>query len=260
MAASYVEAVLLLARKTKEIVSVIAFGSFAKGGFSEKSDVDLIIVVSNDCPTTTMRRINGALEALAVAFGFSKPRKNLGNAIFSALLAQTGMLTSHFVTRQGDFTGMNFHRIFNTNKVLTFLIVPKEIVLAGALSHTKTLFGSNLVTQRNPRRPGSGQLAKSFVMNFLIATSAIILTPFIERAFELSLEATKWCLFEEYFYTYGDSPSVNVVAQKFVSKGIRPAFVQRVLALRNQRASDTRFLLEAPAALIRIHSSQRLLS
>src|SRR5712692_699037 len=192
---SYVESVISLARRTKEIVSVIVFGSFAKGGFSGSSDVDLILVVSDTCSPGAMRDLNDVLEARAIKLGLSRARRSLGDKILSALLTQTGIFVSHFVTRESDLLKLDFSRIFHTNRILASMIAPKNIVLAGALSHAKTIFGKNLLPVGEPMRLGSEQLARSMIMNLLLAGGAVVVSPFVGRATELSLEAAKWSLF-----------------------------------------------------------------
>jgi predicted nucleotidyltransferase len=255
VANSYVESVISLAGRTKEIVSVIVFGSFAKGGFSASSDVDLILVVSNDCSPRIMHELNDVLEGQAIRFGLSRTRKSLGGKILSALLTQTGIFVSHFVTRESDLLRLDFSRIFGTNRILASMIAPENIVLAGLLSHAKTIFGENLLPIRKPIQVGSGQLARSMIMNLLLATGALLVSPFTDRATELSLEATKWSLFAGYYFVYRDSPGINTVAEKFVSAGIIPSFVRRMLLLRSNRANDGLFILMAPLAVIAVHVS-----
>src|SRR3984957_12437588 len=61
------------------LVSVILFGSAASGGFSESSDVDLIIVLPDEATLEDRRRLSGVVADLEITHGLRLPsnrRKN----------------------------------------------------------------------------------------------------------------------------------------------------------------------------------------
>jgi predicted nucleotidyltransferase len=61
------------------LVSVILFGSAASGGFSESSDVDLIIVLPDEATLEDRRRLRGVVADLEITHGLRLPsnrRKN----------------------------------------------------------------------------------------------------------------------------------------------------------------------------------------
>ncbi|HZI12987.1 MAG TPA: nucleotidyltransferase domain-containing protein, partial [Myxococcus sp.] len=56
------------------LVSIILFGSAAKGGFSQKvSDVDLIVVLPDGASGQERARVRGEVSRLEVAHGFKEP-------------------------------------------------------------------------------------------------------------------------------------------------------------------------------------------
>ena len=258
---SYLESVVALARRTDEVVSVVVFGSLVSGGFSEGSDVDLIVVVSDDCSQKTLGRLNAILEGEAVRHGFSQRNHSFADRFLSALLTQTGIFVSHFVTRENDLLNLDFSRMFETNRILTPILAPRDAVLSGVLSHAKTIYGEDLLPLVRRRvHPGSGQLARSLLMNLLLALGALAVFPLTDRAVELSLEATKWSMFAGNYFVYGDSPGINAVAQRFISRGIAPRFLPRMIALRNARRASASFILMAPFAVVLLSLSARRLS
>jgi predicted nucleotidyltransferase len=256
---SYLKSVLSIAEKTGAVVSVLIFGSFAKGGFSERSDVDLLVVVSDDCRQETIGQLESVLERQAAGFGFGRTSKSVVDKFLSALMSQTGIFESGFVTRRSDFLRSDFTKIFSTNKILTSLIAPKDIVIAGMLSRARTVFGEDLLVVRTPVAIGSGQLLRSLVMNSLLAVGALLISPLTDKSTDLSLEAVKWSLFSTYYLAYGDSPGIDRIAERFISSGILPGVMRRMLSLRESRASDNRFLVMAPIAVTIITGSIRKL-
>jgi predicted nucleotidyltransferase len=252
---SYLKSVLSIAEKTDAVISVVIFGSFAKGGFSERSDVDLLVVVSDDCHQETIGQLKTVLERQAAMFGFGQTSKSFVDRFLSALMSQTGIFESSFVTRRSDFLRSDFTKIFSTNKILTSLIAPKDIVIASMLSHARTVFGEDLLVARTPVTIGSGQLLRSLVMNSLLAVGALLISPLTDKSTDLSLEAVKWSLFSTYYLAYGDSPGINRIAERFISSGILPGLMRKMLALRESGASDEPFLLMAPIAVTIITGS-----
>ncbi len=261
-AKSYVESVVSLAQiESDVVVSVILFGSYVKGGFSERSDVDVILVVRDDCKQTDLRRLEQALERQEEVFGFSQSEKSLRGRLYSALLRQTGMFSSHFVTRESDLVGRDFSRIFSTNRAVASFIAPADIVIASVFSSAKTVFGRDLLTGLpRPEPVGLGQLARSLTMNLLLATGAFVISPFSKRAVDLSLEATKWSLLNTYYFVFGTNPGIGVVAEKFVSRGIAPSIIRRTTRLRSSAQRDPSFVLAAPLAVVLLTLSASRLS
>ncbi len=261
-AKSYVESVVSLAQKESDaVVSVVLFGSYVKGGFSERSDVDVILVVRDDLHQTDLRRLEQALERQENAFGFSQSEKSLRGRLYSALLRPTGMFSSHFVTKESDLVGRDFSRIFSTSRVVASIIAPSDIVLASVFSSARTVFGRNLLTSLpRPAPVGWGQLARSLTMNLLLATGAFVISPFSERAVDLSLEATKWSLLNTYYFAFGANPGIGLVAEKFVSRGIAPSIVRRAMRLRSSAQRDPSFVLAAPLAVVLLTLSASKLS
>ena len=56
------------------LVSVILFGSAASGGFSESSDVDIIIVIPDETSQEDRRLLRGAVADLEITHGLRLPR------------------------------------------------------------------------------------------------------------------------------------------------------------------------------------------
>lgn len=78
----YLDAIVQASTRAGGLVSVVLFGSAAKGGFTHKvSDVDLIVVLADGASPETRVRLREEAARLAVDHGFkeaARPRSALG--------------------------------------------------------------------------------------------------------------------------------------------------------------------------------------
>jgi len=88
--------------------SVVLFGSAARGQFSKDiSDIDVILVVSDDTPNQVVRKLDTELERFEENQGPMKHRSHFLK-LFSY---KTALFRSHFVVREGPLRSLNTHRL-----------------------------------------------------------------------------------------------------------------------------------------------------
>jgi predicted nucleotidyltransferase len=255
-AESYVKSVLEILRRSRiDGATVIAFGSYAKGGIARDSDVDLLISVSDSTSEEAVSRLDSEIMNLESRHGYTHSPQSLVERILYSISRQTGMFVSHFICRRSDLLNLNFAKIFTGSHLLANIIAPRDIVGGGLLSHARTIYGQDLLPKIRKPRVSSLDLTRSLLMNLVLSTSSAVLALFSKKAVKYALEAVKWSLYARYYYIYHDSPSIDLVAHDFLDKQFLASAIAEFLRLRESLIHYRRFLLLSPLYVIRIHLS-----
>jgi predicted nucleotidyltransferase len=98
---TYLDAVIQACTQAgHSLVSVLLFGSVAKGGFSSISDVDLIIVVPDDARRESKRQVREMVARLETVHGFRPTARH--SAAQARVERAVGHLFSCFVCTRSD--------------------------------------------------------------------------------------------------------------------------------------------------------------
>lgn len=258
-AIDYIESVInLLENKigSENIVSVILFGSLASSKkLTEVSDVDLIIVLEDSISSKTFSNLNQLLTKKEEKFGFrKKPTSGIEQFLY-LLESQTGMFISHFICRKSDFLACNFSRIFNVNPIVSSILAPKNIVFGNVVQSGKTLYGRNLLSEVKKVNISKIDLLRSYFMNTLLSTGALIIFKFYKRATKFSMEASKWSMFASYYYANRKTQEISRVIQYFEEKRILKRYLKKLMELRENYRNDFKFSFYTPFVVLKIHLS-----
>jgi len=240
--------------------SIILFGSLVKGGYSEFSDADVIIVMKDTCPENKIAELNEKIDIIEdkvrcrskIKSPFSLS-ESFAYRIGSFVEARTGMFVSHFICKRCDFLDGNFAKIFNTTPVLTRVLAPSGLVLAGVLSHAKTIYGEDLIDKVKRPRYTLGDMLKSLAMNVLLSLGSAFLYIFHSSAAKFAIEATKWSLHSSYFYLSSTSANIEDVARFYIDKKVSKKHLERMLNIRITGNTDLSFVLATMPNVVWIH-------
>ncbi|MFX0171683.1 MAG: hypothetical protein ACFE9L_07175 [Candidatus Hodarchaeota archaeon] len=181
-------------RYGNELVSIILFGSMIELGTNSRNskDVDLLVILKDDCPITTFNQIRQNLLSIEAIF-FSHFREE-EISIFKGLQSATGMFVNIFICRYSDFRERRF-RVFSVNRIMG-KIAPQNSVWWSIQKQHQIIWGEDLFRywETFPSMTKS-DLVRSFLMNWLLATGALFFYPFYSQSAKFSMEAIKWSLF-----------------------------------------------------------------
>lgn len=116
----YLHDVINLANERgSQIVSVMIFGSVAKGGFLPGvSDVDLLIVLADEVPRKEKKRLEHDLAALELEHNLRERPKSKIELILTVVDRLAGQFKSQFVCYKTDFISGNTAAVFGINPCL----------------------------------------------------------------------------------------------------------------------------------------------
>jgi predicted nucleotidyltransferase len=225
------------------IHSVILFGSIAHRQTARVSDVDLLIIVNNSISRTSIKKVKPILDAIEIKHEFGRYAEKWYSSILRVVEKTTGMFCSHFVCRLEDWDNENFARIFSTNRPLTYLLAPDEIVLGSMKSGAVLLAGDADLSNKRRVYPRK-QLIKSLFMNLSISIGALVIMPLNPRNMKYVLEGYKWSLQSAYFFLRGTTISLRHIIKFFVKLGASPAYNRQFLAYRQNLLVDSVFVVK----------------
>ncbi|HLE05744.1 MAG TPA: nucleotidyltransferase domain-containing protein [Candidatus Nanoarchaeia archaeon] len=131
---------LLKAVKTAvgtNLVSMMVFGSYARGDNNKDSDIDLIVVVKN--------KNKDLISRLAkVEYELSINSNNFLEEKASKFLNLIGFKKSIFLFDEREFSNKKFN--FCDSRFLSWLLIPKGIIWSAIKREGKVLCGKNLLT------------------------------------------------------------------------------------------------------------------
>lgn len=254
----FLEKVLFYLKKRydQDICSIILFGSHAIKQNTKISDIDLLIVMKDTVDSKTMRKIARNLNWLTFSAGIKEPAKGL-TRILRAIETKTGISVCFFLCHRQDFIKWRFAKIFGVNQLLAKLLAPRYLVRVGIQTHGITLVGEDLLTKIAQHEISASQLAKSCLMNIIIAMGALLIAPLSSRATFYSLGAVKWSLISSYSYLVGKGAAIAEIADYFKNElQIGPFLFSQLdllMQLRESLGQSSGFSIKTPLSVFLIH-------
>ena len=179
-----------------KFVSIILFGSLVnkEKRLKKTTDVDILVIMRDSCSSTDFKKIKRSLSKLESRF-FSQNRGH-ESLFLKGLQNATGMFCNFFVCRFSDFKKRNFIRVFGVNSIMGALLAPQNSVWLSILRQHRIIWGENVFKEwKTLPTITKSDLIRSFLMNWLLATGALLLYPFYSQIAKFSMEAMKWSLF-----------------------------------------------------------------
>jgi hypothetical protein len=234
------------------LVSVVLFGSAAKGGFSEDiSDVDLIIVVPDDASRATRRRLGEDVARLEAFHGFRPATTHAPGAVRARIERAVGHGFPCGVCTRADLISGDVARVLGLRPLEALLV--DRIVFANIIASAITVWGEDLL----PHVPVPS-VRRLDVFKALFAFAGVVLLsavtfPALPDATKYAMGALKRSLHSCHF-CYQRRPAALEQEVDFFRRrlGASRTLVE-LLALRGRYRPSFAFVIGCLPVLVRLH-------
>ena len=250
---TYLEALVqTCAQDQAALLSVVLFGSAAKGGFSgEVSDVDLIIVVSDDATRSQRRRLSEDVARLEALHGLRPASTNSrgGLRMFIERMMSHGL--SCFVCTRSDLVSGDVARVLGIRLLETPFV--DRIVFANIVASAVTVWGEDLLPQvavPSVRRLDVFKALFTFSNQVLLSALAF---PALPDATKYAMGALKHSLHSCFFCYHRRTAAVEEEVD-FFQRRIGPSqTLVELLALRRKDRPSFAFVIRCLPLIVRLH-------
>jgi len=233
------------------LVSILLFGSAAKGGFAQQvSDVDLIIVLPDGVSREGRARMRDKISRLEIDHGFKKPA-GPPNSLQAFAERMCGNDFSCFVCTRSDLLSGVVARVFDL-KAAEALFVDR-IVLANVIASSVTAWGEDLrpmVQLPHVRRLDVFKAWFAFTNQVLLSLAAFTLLPHATR---YAMGVLKHSLHSCYFCCHGKTISLEREVAFFQQQLGESQTLKQLLDLRIHYRKSFGFVLRCLPTLLRLH-------
>jgi predicted nucleotidyltransferase len=249
----YLEAIAQLRLSSgASLVSVILFGSAAKGAFAAAaSDVDLIVVLPDTASQADRREIQEKVFALEITHGFRAPSDRSRGWLERYLERCAGYSLSGFVCTRSDLLSGEISRVLGLSPfeaVFVDRIVPSTVIISAV-----TVWGEELLAQV-PIPPLRRLDVLKALFNF---TSAILMSaavfPFFPNATRYAMGVLKHSLHSCYFCHHQKTASLQEEVDFFCSRVSRRNILDDLLNRRRRYTPSLAFVLGSLPVLFQLH-------
>ncbi len=240
------------------LVSIRQFGSVIDGQYKPGiSDIDFIVLVTDDCPQETMDRLRSELAGLETEHNVAGLRQV--SAVQRVIASRTALFKSHFVFHRSTLETQQYSRLieeaeaFNLSgglhlQSLLRIILPWRLVLANVVSQSHLVFGEDTLDSYEPLVPWRTEAAKAFLVALSMSLLGLVQSLVSSDGTRLSLEATKWYLIDVNSCLMRKRVNLESSVESFRSSGTA-LFLDRFMKLRNRYSSDRLFCMYCPLYL-----------
>jgi predicted nucleotidyltransferase len=234
-----------------DVVSIVLFGSAAKGGFARQvSDVDLIVVLPDGISREERARVRDEVSRLEIDHGFKKPA---GPRNFLQAFAERAGGGDHscFVCTRSDMLSGDVARVFDL-KAAEALFVDRT-VFANVIASSVTVMGEDLKSLVRPPRVRRLDVFKAwfaFTNQVLLCLAAYRLLPDATR---YAMGSLKRSLHSCYFCYHLKTTALDDEVAFFQQKLGESQTLKQLLDLRGQYRKSFGFVLRCLPALLRLH-------
>jgi len=222
----------------RSVVSIMLFGSVARGEATPQSDIDFLIVVDDNADLEGSKgKIKNIVARLERKHGFHR-EESTAEHLFSLLKHGQGGKTSLFMCSEGALRHGRIAEIFDINRLLAAFFIPGSYILRELKKEHKVLYGiDEFKYMRIYNTPLD--LARSFLANFVIAFFGILALPLsLDSAEHLAMESSKNILVEAYQARNVLAPkNFKFACEYFIKKGICTEHVKLVMKQRKEELS-----------------------
>jgi len=250
---TYIEALLqTCARDGAPLVSVILFGSTAKGGFSGAvSDVDLILVVRDDASRGERRRLSGDVARLEGFHGLGPATLGPPGRLRALVERAVGHGFSCFVCTRGDLISGDVTRVLD----LRLLEAPfvDRIVFASIVASAVTVWGEDLLPRvRVPSVRRLDVFKALFAFSCQVVLS-VVTFPALPDATRYAMGTLKHSL-HSCFFCYHQRTATLEEEVAFFNRRLGPSrTLVELLSLRRQFRRSFAFVIRCLPTLARLH-------
>jgi predicted nucleotidyltransferase len=250
---TYIEALVqTCAQDRAPLVSVVLFGSAAKGGFSaDVSDVDVIIVVSDDVPRARRLRVGEAVARLETLHGLRPATIQSPAGIRARVERAVGHGVSCFVCTRSDLISGEVARVLDLRPWEAPFV--DRIVFASIVASAMTVWGEDLV-QQVPVPP----VRRLDVFKALFGFSSqvflsVMVFPVLPDATRYAMGVLKHSLHSCFFCYHQRTTTLEEEAAFFNSRIGPNRTLLELLSLRREYRRSLAFVIRCLPTLARLH-------
>jgi Nucleotidyltransferase domain len=233
------------------LVSILLFGSAAKGGFAQQtSDVDLILVIPDGASREERVRVHCEVVRLEIEHGFKEP-VGPRTSLQAFVERVSGIDHSCFVCTRSDLVSGDVARVFHLNAVQALLV--DRIVFASIAASLVTVWGEDLPPLVQP--PGVRRL-DVFKACFVFANHVLMslaLYPLLPEATRYAMGTLKHSLHSCYFCYHLKTTSLDKEAAFFWQRLGGSQTLNQLLDMRLCYRKSFGFVLRCLPLLLRLH-------
>jgi hypothetical protein len=233
------------------LVSIVLFGSAAKGGFSRQvSDVDIIVVLPDGASREERARVRDEVSRLEIDHGFKEPT-GPRNPLQAFAERAGGNDLSCFVCTRSDLLSGDVARVFDLKPAEAPFV--DRIVFANVIASSVTVWGEDLrplVRPPHVRRLDVFKAWFAFTNQVLLSLAAYVLMPDATR---YAMGALKRSLHSCYFCYHLRTTALDEEVAFFQQRLGESQTLKRLLDLRGQYHKSFGFVLRCLPALLRLH-------
>jgi predicted nucleotidyltransferase len=231
------------------LVSVILFGSAASGGFSNVSDVDLIIVVPDETTSDGRCRLRAEVVRLEIAHGFRPPRP--AGPLQTRIERAVGHLFSCFICTRDDLISGDVARILALRPWEAPFV--DRIVLASIVATAVTAWGEDLLPRvlvPAVRRLDVFKALFGFSCQIVLIAQIF---PVLPDATKYAMGTLKHSLHSCFFCYHRRTEDLEKEVEFFDQRLGRSRALGELMLLRRQYRKSFRFVIRCLPTLARIH-------
>ena len=241
--------------KDLSVVSIIAFGSVAKGGFSDAvSDVDIIVVLNDHDSRKTKRFLNKELQMLEYKHGFRKHPKGLITTLNMLANELAGIYLSHFICYKNELLLGDSARVLNLHPLLSFFTPATRIPFANMVISGKTVWGEDLLNHARILPITRWQLLQGCAANLNLNVNAILGFIILRDATKIVMEVLKWSLHSCYFCYNLKAATLQEEVDFFISRLGEQRVFRELMTLRQDYKTSFSFVKRCFSIIIKLYT------
>jgi Nucleotidyltransferase domain len=230
-------------------VSLVLFGSAARGALATVSDVDLIVVMPDDTTPESRRGLREAITAIEIAHGF-RPAAAPG-AVQARVERAAGHLASCWVCTRSDFASADVARVLDLKRWEAPLV--DRILFASMMASAVTVSGVDLLS--GVAVPPVRRL--DILKALFISSSQLVLSAnmflFLPDATRYAMGALKHSL-HSCFFCYHRRTAALEQEVAFFERRLGPTRVLHdLLSLRREYNPSFGFVMRCFPTVLRLH-------
>jgi len=231
------------------LVSIVLFGSAASGGFSDVSDVDVLVVVPADTKSESKRSLQAEIARLEVAHGF-RPATPV-TALRARIERAVGHQFSCFICTRDDLLSGDVARILDLTRWEAPFV--DRIVLASIVGSAVTAWGEELlprVTVPPVRRLDVFKALFGFTCQMVLI---VVCFPLLRDATKYAMGVLKHSLHSCFFCYQRRTAAVEDEVEFFGGRLGRSGTLEELLTLRRAYRRAFGFVIRCLPAIARLH-------
>jgi predicted nucleotidyltransferase len=251
-AEQYTDAITRLAASGENpLVSVILFGSAASGALSASSDVDLILVLTDDASREDRFRLRDAVLELELTHGLRSPATRRKNFLERYLEHAGGEAHSCFLCTRDDLISGEAARLFGLRPVEALLV--DRIVYASVIVSAKTVWGEELLTFIPVPPLRRLDVFKALLGPVGLSLVSVVAYPVLDDATRYAMNALKHSLHNCYFCYHGKTAPLGDEVEFFDSRLGQNRTLSDLMERRRNYCRSFRFVARCLPVLFRLH-------